>query len=316
MIYHLMEDRLEEGTVVVGTIDWEKRFARMQQHSGEHIVSGIIHSRFGYDNVGFHLGEEVCTLDVSGPLTKAELKEIEEQANAVVFQNLPVEVLYPSKEELAVMTYRSKIEIEGQVRIVRIGEVDICACCAPHVKQTGEIGLIKFIQSQNYKGGVRITMLCGSRALRDYQAEDEQIKQIMATLCVRKEEVSASVEQLKEEKEKLKNRVYQLEIERLEEKARAYKGRKTVCVFEQIEGKLLKEYMNLILANEVEVCAVFTGTEADGYRYVIGSRQKDIRAVAKTLNERFDGRGGGKKEMVQGTLWGEAEQIRRVFEEL
>ena len=149
IVYHTTEGNLEVGAGVEGLLDWDIRFSRMQQHTGEHIVSGLMHSRFGYDNVGFHLGEEVCTLDLNGPVTKEQLKEIEVAANKVVFANLPVEIRYPSKEELAVLDYRSKREIEGQVRIVSIPGYDVCACCAPHVKSTGEIGLIKFTHMQN-----------------------------------------------------------------------------------------------------------------------------------------------------------------------
>ena len=178
-IFHYLEGELEEGKTVTGQIDWDKRFSRMQQHSGEHIVSGIVHARFGYDNVGFHLNDELCTLDLSGPLTKEELREVENAANEAVFANVPVQISYPSKEKLKTLDYRSKIEIDGQVRIVTIPGYDVCACCAPHVYFTGEIGLIKMVQSQNYKGGIRITMLCGRRALKDYQQKEESVKAIM-----------------------------------------------------------------------------------------------------------------------------------------
>ena len=161
-IFHIMEDKSEQipeyftvGRSVSGRINWEERFMKMQQHTGEHIVSGLVHARFGYNNVGFHLGSEDCTMDFNGIITKEELQEIEREANRAVWKNLPAEVLYPTEEELASMEYRSKIEIEGQVRIVVIPGYDVCACCAPHVKYTGEIGLIKLTGVQKYKGGVR-----------------------------------------------------------------------------------------------------------------------------------------------------------------
>lgn len=315
IIYHLLDRKVEEGEMLSGEIDWDQRFSRMQQHSGEHIVSGLIHERFGYDNVGFHLGEAVCTLDVSGPLTKQELKEIEEAANEVVYQNVCVEVEYPDKECLAKMEYRSKIEIEGQVRIVRIGDVDTCACCAPHVNTTGEIGMIKFIQSQNYKGGMRITMVCGRRALGDYQTKEESVKKIMASLCSKEELIAESVERLKEENAGLKNQIHTLYREILEHKAAAYEGQSVVCAFETLDGSLPKEYMNLLLARGAEVCAVFAGSDMEGYRYVIGSRNRDVRPISKAINEAFAGRGGGKAEMVQGSLTGQQTAIRSVFEE-
>ena len=149
MIWHKTEGPLEPGTRVHGIIDWEQRFDRMQQHTGEHIVSGLVHQRFGYDNVGFHLGEDYCTMDFSGPITREELKEIEREANRAVFADLPVTVFYPSKEELEDLEYRSKIEIQGQVRLVSIPGYDLCACCAPHMAHTGEIGLIKLVNMIN-----------------------------------------------------------------------------------------------------------------------------------------------------------------------
>ena len=168
IIYHTTEKALEAGKTVTGKINWEERFEKMQQHTGEHIVSGLVHERFGYNNVGFHLGSDYCTMDFDGTLTKEQLREIELAANQAVWKNIDIVVTYPSKEELANMDYRSKIEIEGQVRIVTVPGYDVCACCAPHVKKTGEIGMLKLVNMVNYKGGERITMLCGVRALKDY----------------------------------------------------------------------------------------------------------------------------------------------------
>lgn len=185
IIYHYTDGALTPGEIVKGEIDWEKRFESMQQHSGEHIISGIVHGRFGYNNVGFHLGADYCTMDFDGPITKEQLKEIEEEANRIVYKNLNIEILYPTKEELKDLTYRSKIEIEGQVRIVNIPGVDVCACCAPHVDRTGEIGNIKLVDMVSYKGGERITMLSGSRALTDHQQKEESVKKISALLCAR-----------------------------------------------------------------------------------------------------------------------------------
>ena len=183
VIFHSVTAPLEVGSIVSGKINWKERFEKMQQHTGEHIVSGIVHERFGYNNVGFHLGADYCTMDFDGPISKAQLKEIETEANEAVYRNLEVEVLYPSKEELKDMDYRSKIEIEGQVRIVKIPGYDVCACCAPHVKTTGEIGAVKLVSMVSYKGGERITMLCGRRAMRDYEKKDAMTKEISTMLC-------------------------------------------------------------------------------------------------------------------------------------
>ena len=196
VIYHMTNRPFSVGETVHGNIDWDKRFESMQQHTGEHIISGLVHERFGYNNVGFHLGADYCTMDFDGPITKQALKEIELEANKIVYQNLDVEVLYPSKEELGDMEYRSKIEIKGQVRIVRIPGVDTCACCAPHVKKTGEIGNIKLVNMVNYKGGERIYMLCGFRALFDHREKEESVRAISALLCAKDGEIAGAVEHL------------------------------------------------------------------------------------------------------------------------
>ena len=315
-IFHYLEGELEEGKTVTGQIDWDKRFSRMQQHSGEHIVSGIVHARFGYDNVGFHLNDELCTLDLSGPLTKEELREVENAANEAVFANVPVQISYPSKEKLKTLDYRSKIEIDGQVRIVTIPGYDVCACCAPHVNFTGEIGLVKLVQSQNYKGGIRITMLCGRRALKDYQQKEESVKAIMGSLSAKEELIAEAVERVKEECTQLKSELAESRYQILEAQAEKIPdGQKKVCIFDsKLSGNEPRELMNLVLKKGVEVCAVFAGNEESGYRYVIGSETEDVRPYSKVLKEQFDGRGGGKPVMVQGSVNGSEEAIRKVFE--
>ncbi len=311
-IYHTMAMPLEVGATVKGRLDWDIRFERMQQHTGEHIISGIVHGRFGYENVGFHLGSDYCTMDFNGPISREELKEIELEANRIVFQNRKVEITYPSKEELASLTYRSKIEIEGQVRIVTIPGCDVCACCAPHLSATGEIGLIKLVSMVNYKGGERITMLCGFRALNDYEIKDENTKTISNLLSVKEYEVADAVSHLKEELGSVKGTVASLK-----QKILAYRAAKisvdeevTIIFDSDLSGNEPRELMNLLLDKGAKMCAVFAGTQEEGYRYVIGSKSEDVRPVCKKINSVFNGRGGGKPEMVQGSLHGDEKAIR------
>ena len=312
VIYHTANMPLEVGSTVTGRLHWEERFEKMQQHTGEHIVSGLVHERFGYQNVGFHLGSDYCTMDFNGPITKEQLKEIEREANEAVYQNLDIQVLYPSKEELSDMEYRSKIEIEGQVRIVVVPGYDVCACCAPHVKKTGEIGMIKLVNMMNYKGGERITMLCGRRALCDYEKKDESTKAISALLCAREYEVAEAVERLKEEQTSLKGKCASLQQKMLSFQANEIQVEEEItAVFDpSLEGNLPREMMNLLLDRGAKVCAVFAGTDEKGYRYVIGSRSEDVRPLSKELNAAFEGRGGGKPEMVQGSMKGTEAAIR------
>lgn len=311
-IYHLTDGELIPGTEVTGRIDWEERFMKMQQHTGEHIVSGLVHARFGYRNVGFHLGTTDCTMDFNGEIKKEELLEIELEANKAVIQNLDVIVTYPSVEELESLEYRSKIEIEGQVRIVTIPGYDVCACCAPHVSKTGEIGQIKLTNVQRYKGGVRVTMLCGFRALADYNRKLQAARQISAALCAKEDEAAEAVVHLQEECAQWKQRVLNLQKDLLSYKAKEVDDTEdAVCLFEpELEGEAPRFLMNQVLDAGHGVCAVFSGGKDENYRYVIGSRQLDLRKLVKELNMEFQGRGGGKPEMVQGSLHGKQDELR------
>lgn len=313
MIYHKTDAPLEAGAEVEGTIDWTERFSKMQQHSGEHIVSGLIHSTYGYDNVGFHMGKDAITMDFNGVLTREQVKDIEYRANEAVVKNLDICVTYPSKEELAEIAYRSKIEIEGQVRIVEIPGYDTCACCAPHVKKTGEIGMIKLTGVQNYKGGVRISMLCGFRALEDYNEKLGSVREISVLLSAREYEISEEVQRLKEELALKKSKIAELQQKILSYKVQEIpENEPLMMLFEaELSGNAPRELMNLLLEKGTEIVAVFAGNDAEGYRYVIGSRKRDVRPFAKALNATFSGRGGGKPEMVQGSLNGREEEIRK-----
>lgn len=311
-VLHITDGPLTPGETVEGTLDWEERFMKMQQHTGEHIVSGLVHARYGYNNVGFHLGSEDCTMDFDGEIPSAELEEIELEANSAVWQNLEIQTLYPSKAELAEMDYRSKLEIEGQVRVVVVPGYDSCACCAPHVAFTGEIGLIKLTNMQRYKGGVRVTMLCGVRALADYAMKQKQTKKISAFLCAKENETAEAVEHLKEEITELKSRIAEKERQLIAVQASMIPAEEqTVCIFsDDLAGDGMRLMMNAVMEQERFLCAVFYGNDSDGYRYVIGSKKVDLRPVTKEMNVAFEGRGGGKPEMVQGTLKGTEKELR------
>lgn len=326
-VIHYTNCPLTAGTRVKGRLNWDERFMKMQQHTGEHIVSGLVHSRFGYNNVGFHLGSEDCTMDFNGEITKEELAQIEIRANQAVWENLKVETVYPPESELARMEYRSKIEIEGPVRIIVIPGYDRCACCAPHVKHTGEIGLIKLTNVQRYKGGVRVTMLCGVRALSDYAVKQDQAKAVSAILCAKENETAEAVERLKKEYTDLKYAFGEQERKLVMYMAETIPaGDEPVCLFvEDVQGDSMRLLMNRVLEKGHCLCAVFHQTgdaQADvsegdsaagkmaAYRYVIGSRKADMRALAKEFNAAFGGRGGGRPDMVQGTAEGKEEEMK------
>lgn len=315
IIYHITDAPVLVDCEVCGTIDWEQRFSKMQQHSGEHIVSGIVNRKYGYNNVGFHMGEDTITMDYDGVLTLEQLREIEVEANQVVVGNHPILSLFPTVEELKHISYRSKKELAGQIRLVEIPGYDICACCAPQVKATGEIGIIRLLGLQNYKGGARVSMLCGFRALEDYYKKTCIIKQLSGILSASEQEIVEEVLRLKAEISDKKNQVADLKQELLEWKVKEIPdGEEMVILFEELEGDGPRELTNMLLEKGTKVAVVFSGNEADGYRYVIGSREKDVRSIAKDLNEAFNGRGGGKPEMVQGSLKGRKEELHRMLQ--
>lgn len=314
VVYHYTREPLEPGQEVKGRILWDVRFERMQQHTGEHIVSGLVHQKFGYDNVGFHLGEDYCTMDFNGPITREELKEIERMANEAVFQDLDVISSFPSEEERSQMEYRSKIELTGPVQIITIPGYDVCACCAPHMKKTGEIGLIKLVHMDHYKGGERITMLAGIRALRDYEEKEKNVKEISALLCAKERETAEAVSRLKEDHKEQKERLASLQQKLLRYQADEIQVEEHTLVFDSgLSGNGPRELMNLLLNRGAKIALVFAGNDTEGYRYVIGSRSEDVRPVGKMLNQAFNGRGGGKKEMIQGSLTGTEAAIRHTL---
>ncbi len=310
IIYHICTEAIPAGTKVHGKLDFEKRFDRMQNHTGEHIVSGLVHKHFNYENVGFHLGTEV-TMDFSGELSREDLLMIEQEANEAVVKNLSVQTEFPDKDALASIAYRSKIELEGAVRIVTIPGYDCCACCAPHVKFTGEIGIIKLLNGQKYKGGTRVTMVCGFRALADYNNKSEQITAISVLLSAKQTEAADAAVHMKEELTACKNQLaglkqqlFTCKVDQLEENL------PYICMFESdLSGNEIRMLVNMCMEKCEGICIVLSGSDENGYQFVAGSRTIDLRGFGKALQESFQGRGGGKAEMIQGSVKGTREAI-------
>ena len=318
MIYHETREELAVGVHVTGKVDFEKRFDKMQQHTGEHILSGIVCSTYGYNNVGFHLGEDLTTLDFDGELNQEQVQALEVQANQVIYANLPIQIKFPAKETLKELDYRSKIEIQGQIRIVEIPEVDQCACCAPHVKATAEVGLIKILNCDRHRGGCRLTIVCGMRALKDYQEKQQSVEKISMALSAKQDQVSASVAHLLEQQQKLRDQLNQVQILYLQEKLKMISSEdRYVCIFEKsIDSIAMRNFVNEAMERCEGICGAFLENEQQGYQYILGSKIKDVREIAKLLNSRFSGRGGGKPQMVQGSLRGSKEEICKMLEEI
>ncbi len=315
-VVHFTDAPVPVGETAVCRLDWMQRFRRMQNHSGEHILSGIIHQRFGYENVGFHMGGDMITVDYSGELTGEQIRDLELACNLAVTENVPVKCWFPDPETLRAMEYRSKKELTGDVRIVTVEGYDTCACCAPHVSRTGEVGIIKLHTFARHRGGTRITMICGLDALDDYNARCANITAISGLLSAKPLETAQAAERMCRENEALKQKLAQANRKLTAVKIAELTEREgNLVLFEpDLDMVCLRELINAAMEKCTGIAAGFTGSDEAGYHYILGSRTVDLRANAKAINAAISGKGGGQKEMIQGTATADEATIRAYFE--
>lgn len=311
-VVHYCDKEVECGKKVKAWVDMERRHRLMQQHSGEHIVSGLIHKHFGYDNVGFHMGSDCITIDFNGPLTSDDLKLVEKEANEAIYRNFDTNIFYPSPEELEKLEYRSKKALEGDVRIVNFKDCDTCACCGLHVVKSGEIGIIKITGSQNYKGGTRVTMLAGKQAREDYAVKDSIVHGISNLLSAKPYETKEAVERLMKERNEIKEQLVAAKKQIFELKRDAVKDDETCAVFfeENMEPFELRLFTEMLL-EKVPSAAVFSGNDEEGYKYAVGSTKTDMSAFIKEANKALGGRGGGRGNIMQGAFTASRDETER-----
>ncbi len=316
VIYHITDAPLAVGEKVRGEIDFATRYHKMQNHTGEHIVSGIIHSLYGYENVGFHLGSEDVTLDFNGELSRAELDRVEELANEVIYRNLAVTARYPSTEELKALTYRSKLDLSENVRIVTIEDTDVCACCAPHVRRTGEVGLIKLLDFVRYKGGIRIHMQCGRAALLDYRAKYEQAAKCSALMSVKQGEIADGVTALLKANEELAFAFKAFKLQTAKMLADSITPFAPVSYFIQqgLDADVWREAASSLAEAYDGIFAFFFPKSESAYGYIICSRNEDLKPLCTHINQALNGKGGGKNGMMQGSVSAGEEEIQSFFE--
>ena len=304
IIFHFTDKPLAIGQEVQGQIDWDYRFSNMQQHTGEHIFSGLTHARYGYDNVGFHLSDSVVTMDFDGPLTEEQIQELEMEVNTVIWKNLPVEATFPQEETLKNLPYRSKKELEGPIRIVTIPGVDVCACCAPHVRLTGEIGIFKVMGHQSYKGGVRISMLCGKRAVEALQQQQQVVTTLMNDLSSSREDLPQHVQRLQKECQELRYTISEIREKMVMERVKQIpKEQENVLIFmDDLDERGMRNGVNALVEEHPGFCGVFSGNDETGYRCIIGSKELNCKDLAIKLRQEVQLRGGGSEVMIQGNL--------------
>lgn len=315
IITHFLDKKPSDMSDVKCKIDWNKRFRNMQNHSGEHIVSGLIFSMYGFENVGFHLGHEDVTIDFNGVLSEEELSLIEYKANEAVIKNIEIIAQFHAKEEADKIEYRSKKEISENLRIVTIEGYDVCACCAPHVSYTGEIGLIKLLDSIHYKGGTRLHIKCGFDALADYSLHYKNTKSISNLLSAKQHDVFLAVSRLSQalNEEKVKSSELRAEILRLKTEKLEYCDGSRLIFEKDADINFLRNYVNIAVKSTAEICAAFSGDDARGYKYIMASENVDLRAKAKEINSALSGNGGGKDSMIQGSIMASEAEIRAYF---
>lgn len=313
-VVHICDGALMTGSTVEGQIDYAARFLRMQQHSGEHIVSGIINRRFGYHNTGFHMGADCITIDFDGVISPEVLPEIEAEANRAVWQNLPIRCWYPSQEQLPQVNYRTKRALPWPVRIVEIPGFDCCACCGTHVAATGEIGLIKLFSAVHFRGGTRMEMACGKRALEILNSAYQQNKLVSQAFSAQMGETGAAAQRMNDLAAAQKYRIIGLEKRIFAGIAEAFAGTGDVLLFEaDLDGTALRELTNAVAEKCGGRAAVFSGSDESGYGFCLAQPGGDLRQLCKEMTASLSGRGGGKPGFQQGRVQAGKAEIEAFF---
>ena len=317
VIFHNVDRAVEIGKTVSGFIDWARRFDHMQQHSGEHICSGLICGRYGCDNVGFHMGTDIVTIDFNADIPWEELLEIEGQANRYIQEDHPIDIQFHRGAELDAIDYRSKKPLEGDVRIVAFPGADCCACCGTHVLRSGQVGLVKFLSVQKFREGVRIELLCGQRALDYLSWTWEQAKIIGQHLSVKPVDAAAAVERLEDELSALKMRCAGLEEAVFAGIAAEQAGKGNVLLFQPpMKPDSVRKLADAVSKACGGLAAVFAG-EGSHYAYALGRADgQDISAAVKALNGALHGRGGGRNGFAQGSVEAAQSAIEAFFKEV
>ena len=312
VITHYLNEPLEVGATVTGKVDFDHRFLKMQMHSAEHIFSGLVNSRFGYNNVGFHLSDNSATMDYDGKFSYEEALELERKVNEIIVEGRKITAVYPSKEELAALSYRSKKELTGPVRIVTVEGVDVCACCAPHVRNTSEIGVFKITSWENYKSGVRVNYLAGFRAIEDYERRLSDLREISRTLSFKQGEELAGVVKLSKDLSDLKYKEVELRNKFIDLKVQSEKtdGENGVCILPSDFSSNMKYACDALKELYPGVRTVLCGSDEEGYRFYAESDTSDLTELLKLLKEKFNVKGGGKKNAIQGTILAKSGEIR------
>lgn len=315
VITHYLKESIAVGAEVELLLDFNHRFSNMQHHSGEHIFSGLVNKLYGFENVGFHLSDNSVTMDFNGVLTEDDLRKIERKVNEVITENVEIIAGYVDDETLKTLNYRSKKELDGPIRIVNITGYDICACCAPHVKRTGEIGMLKIVHCMNYKGGVRINILCGFRALEYYRESLALIDTLTNSLTTGRENLIKHITKLKDDNYSLTGDLFKAKQELLNKELENIPAeQENVFIFkDNTDSAIMKNAVNALTEQRNGVVAFFSLNSEGEYTYMLASKERDVREIQKLLAERYGAKGGGKPNMINGKVKASETDIREML---
>ena len=294
-------------------LDWDIRFRRMQNHTGEHLLSGIAHELYGCTNVGFHMGNEI-TVDFDKELTDEEISLIEIKANEAIYKNVSVKADFPSEDALKSLEYRSKLDLTENVRIVTIDGFDVCACCAPHVSKTGEVGIVKVLSSMRHRGGVRLQILCGYDAFRDYCIKADNLYEIAVKLCAKHNQELSAFNKLCEENNELKQKNISLANELIAVKiCNPHKYNGIATYFETNQD--MQFIRNLALEStkiNSGITAVFSGKDTN-YKFALASSDTSVKPLGDLFRAELSAKGGGSDELIQGNVSATQESIIEIL---
>ncbi len=311
-------DKCPRETDVLCELDREERFRKMQNHLGEHLLCGAIHTLYGYDNVGFHLGADYMTFDIDGVMTPEQIDEAESLANRAIAEDAPVRCYFPSEDERKALSYRAKsekLEAAEKIRIVEVEGFDRCACCAPHLDRAGKVGLIKIVDAMHYKGGMRFFAFCGFAALADYHKRLGQVRAVSALLSAKPDDVVPAVQKRLDEISALRREIGALKH------AHAALLCQTVmptdgnlCLFdEMLDANTMRELSNGLIDRAGGIVAVFSGNDEDGYQFVLTSATVPLKEKMNDIRAALGGKCGGSPSMLFGHAEATEAEIRAYF---
>lgn len=308
-IYHYVAEEavFACGQAVKGTIDWAHRFSNMQLHSAEHLFSGQVHKRFAYQNSGFHLSDNIATMDFDGPLSAKDIADLELAVNEIIYKNIPSKAFFPSEAEAASLPYRSKKKIEGSIRLVEFEGYDLCACCAPHVGKTGEIGMFSVQSFQSYKGGVRISYLAGKRAFLAHKKQMQLLNRLYTAYSANSESLEGFLEKQKEALAFAESKVLDLQEKLIQSAFANLQG--NILFLEDGDSNIVRK---LVTSHTQEMGRdLFCFIQNDkGYRYIISTLQPHAKEVQTAFAKLLAAKGGGSANLVMGTVDANMEEIQ------